>query len=154
MFILKQLTHGTFPALLLSLAFSLCLLHILSLGRLRDILIKLITKRYWFEMYSLLFFRNSYIYFTPFSGESWTVVLVLQGKDIQNKLCKGFEPKNLTNVTFQTQYPLAWQGSALWLCIITTHILEQSFHLKLISGLITCMSINLRKGAHAPPPTP
>lgn len=94
MFILKQLTHGTFPALLLSVSLSMCLLHIWSLGRLRGILTKLRTKHCRFEMYSLLFFRNSYIYFIPFSGESWTVVLVLQGKDIQNKLYKGFEPRN------------------------------------------------------------
>lgn len=68
MFILRQLTHSTFPALLLSLALTMCLLHILSLGRLSGILTKLTTKRCRFEMYSLLFFRNSYIYFTPFSG--------------------------------------------------------------------------------------
>lgn len=122
MFILKQLTHGTFPAVLLSLALSMCLLHILSLGRLKCILTNLTAKRCWFEMYSLLFFRNSNIYFIPFSGESWTVVLVLQGKDTQNKLCKGFKPRNFQNVTFWTRYPLVLQGCAPLLCIMAIHI--------------------------------
>lgn len=106
-------------------------------------------------MYSLLFFRNSYIYFIPFSGESWTVVRVLQGKDIQNKLCKGFEPSNFkkkkNHITFWTRYPLASQGCAPWLRIITTHASEQSFRAEIHQ--IACISANLGRGAHTPTDT-
>lgn len=56
--------------------------------------------------------------------------------------------KTKHHITFWTRYPLASQGCAPWLCIITTHASEQSFRAEIHQ--IACISANLGRGAHTP----
>ena len=71
MFTLKQLTHGTFPALLLSLAPSTRLLHILSPGRLRGTLTKFNDKTLliW-NILTVIFQELLYGLYTILGGET------------------------------------------------------------------------------------